>query len=226
MATEATQIAANAASALAGRRPATRLALVGPAEERERRAQEDLQVDARAPVPDVPEVELDPLGPRQRRAPVDLGPARDPRQDVEPVELPLVVAVDLVAERRPRADHGHLAADDVPELRQLVERELAQHPPDARDPRVAAVDREAGADLLRADDHRPQLQQLEVDAVLADAHLLVEDRPAVLELHRERGGGEQWARDGEAEAGDRDVERAVQRVPSATSHVAGTPRRR
>src|SRR4051812_47028568 len=118
MATEAAQIAANTASALAGRRPATRLALVGPAEERERRAQEDLQVDARAPVRDVPEVELDPLGPRERGPPVDLRPARDPGEDVEPVELPLVVAVDLVTKRRPRADHRHLAADDVPELRQ------------------------------------------------------------------------------------------------------------
>ena len=74
----------------------------------------------------VPEVEIDPLGPRQRRAAVDLRPAGDPRLDVEPVELALVVAVDLVAEGRARADHGHVAADHVPELRQLVERQAPQ----------------------------------------------------------------------------------------------------
>src|SRR3954453_5961397 len=108
MATEVTQSAANAASALPGRRPATRLALVRPAEERERRAAQDLQVDARAPVLDVPEVELDPPPPGQRRASMDLRPAGDPGQHVEPVELTLVVAVDLVAERRPRADERHV----------------------------------------------------------------------------------------------------------------------
>ena len=79
---------------------------------------------------------------------------------------------------------------------------------------------------LRADDHRPQLQQLEVVAVLADARLLEEHGAAVAELDRERGEREHRAREGETGAGDRDVERAIQRVPSAASHVAGTPRRR
>ena len=63
-------------------------------------------------------------------------------------------------------------------------------------------------------------------AVPADAGLPVEHRAAILELHGQRAEGEERARDHEARARDRDVERAVQRVPSATSHVAGTPRRR
>ena len=58
--------------------------------------------------------------------------------------------------------------------------------PDARDPAVSMVDRVAGAHALRADDHRPQLQDVEVDAVLPDTGLAVEDRPAILELDRER----------------------------------------
>ena len=62
-----------------------------------------------------------------------------PGPHVEPVALPLVVPLDLVAERRPRPDQAHLAADDVPELRQLVDREPAQHAAGPRDPRVAAV---------------------------------------------------------------------------------------
>ena len=89
-----------------------------------------------------------------------------------------------------------------------------------------SFDRVARAERLGADDHRPQLEELEVRAVLADARLPVEDRPAVLELDRERGEREQRAREHEPGAGDGDVERAVQRVPSATSQVAGTPRRR
>ena len=78
---------------------------------------------------------------------------------------------------------------------------------------------------LRADDHRPELQQLEVGAAAADARLPVQHRAAILQLHRERAGGEKRARDDEPDARDRDVERAVHRVPSAASHVAGTPRR-
>ena len=85
---------------------------------------------------------------------------------------------------------------------------------------------EARALVLGADDHGAKLQQLEVGPVPADAHLAVQNRPAVLELHGQRAEREEWARQDESRAGDRDVERAVQRVPSATSHVAGTPRRR
>ena len=80
---------------------------------------------------------------------------------------------------------------------------------------------------LGADDHRAQLQELEVGATLADARLPVEHRPTVLELHSHGREPEEGARDDEPGPGDREIEQAVQtRVPSATSHVAGTPRRR
>src|SRR6266550_997852 len=195
-----TQIAASAL--LLRRLPATRPALVRAAEEGARRAELD-----------VPEVELDPLGPGQPGAPVDLGPAGDPGPDVEPVALALVVLVDLVAERRPRPDDRHVAAHDVPELRQLVQRQPAQDPARARDSRIAAVDRVSRAEPLGTDDHRAQLEELEVDAVLADARLPVEDRPTVLELDRERGDGQEWAREDEPAAGDRKVQRPVQQGP-------------
>src|SRR5262249_56944370 len=116
---------------------------------------------------DVPDVELDPFGPGQRGSTVDLRPAGDAGLDVEPTPLALVVLLDLVAERRPRADHAHLAANDVPELWQLVQRELPQQAARPRDASVAAVDREAGAHRLGAHDHRPQLEELEVHAVLS-----------------------------------------------------------
>src|SRR4051794_7393975 len=100
-------------------RPATGLALVRAAEERERRPEQDLQLEERRAVLHVPDVELDPVGPRQLGAPVDLRPAGDPGLDVEAVALVVVVALDLVAERGPRPDDRHVAADHVPELRQL-----------------------------------------------------------------------------------------------------------
>src|SRR3954468_2546431 len=138
--------------------PAAGRTLVRPAEECERRAQQDPEVDPRRAVLDVPDIQLDPLGPRQGRAPVDLRPSRDPGLHLEPPPLPSRVLLDLIAERRSRPDHAHVAAQDVPELRQLVERELAQDAADARDPRVARVDREARTLLLGVDDHRAELQ--------------------------------------------------------------------
>src|SRR5690348_16692782 len=150
----------------AGIAPAAGLALVRAAEERERGAQQDQQVGLPVAVADVPEVELDPVGPRQRRTAVDLRPPGDAGLDVEPVELPLVVALHLVAERRPRADHRHVAPHDIPQLRQLVERQAAQGAAGPRDPLVAPIHGEAGAEPLGADDHRAELQQLEVGAVL------------------------------------------------------------
>src|SRR5437868_10349789 len=143
-----------ASAPLLRRLPATRPALVRAAEERARRAQQDLQVDERRAVLDVPEVELDPLRPGEPRPAVDLRPAGDPGPDVEPVALPLVVLVDLVAKCRPRPDDRHVAANDVPELRQLVQRQPPQDPAGARDAGVAAVDRVPGAEALRAHDHR------------------------------------------------------------------------
>src|SRR5919199_711547 len=123
-------------AALALRAPATGLALVRAGEERERRPREDLQVEPRRAALDVPDVELDPLVPRQPRAPVDLRPAREPGLDLEPAPLPRRVAVDLVPQRRARPDQAHIAADDVPELRELVERQPAQQHSNTGDPRV------------------------------------------------------------------------------------------
>ena len=89
--------------------------------------------------------------------------------------LVLVVLLDLVAQRRTRPDDAHVAAQDVPELRQLVDRRSPENAPDAGDPAVALVDRIAGADAFGAYDHRAQLQHLEVDAVLAHASLAVDE---------------------------------------------------
>ena len=76
--------------------PAARGAFVRSADEGERRAGEDLQVDERRAVLDVPDVELDALVPGQARAAVDLRPAGQPRLDLEAASLARRVALDLV----------------------------------------------------------------------------------------------------------------------------------
>ena len=152
-------------------------------------------------------------------------PAGESRLDLEPPPLARVVAFDLVAKRWAGTDERHLTTYDVPELRQLVEREPSQQPSDPGDARVTAVNGVTSADALGADDHRAQLEQFEVPPVESDTRLAVERRAAV-GLDGERGYCKHRTRDDERARRERDVERAVQRVPSATFHVAGTPRRR
>jgi len=62
--------------------------------------------------------------------------------------------------------------------------------------------------------------------VVADPPLPVEDGAAVVELDCKRGQREQRARERQPERGARNVERPDQRVPSAFSQTAGTPKRR
>src|SRR5947208_8420316 len=125
---------------------------------------------------DIPDVELDALVPGQASPAVDLRPARDSRLDVEPTPLARCVALHLIRQRRTGADQAHVPPRDVPELRQLVDRETAQDAPDTRDARVAFVHRESRSLRFRADVHRPELEQLELLSVHADTSLPVEDR--------------------------------------------------
>ena len=58
------------------------------------------------------------------------------RRQVQPAAVPALDLRVLLEDERPRADEAHLAAQDVEQLRQLVERGAAQEPADARDARV------------------------------------------------------------------------------------------
>ena len=99
--------------------PAAGVALVEPlaAEDDRGGAQEDLEVEPQRAVLDVPEVELDPLVPRQRRAAVDLGPAGDAGAQREAAALAVGVLLDLHRDRGARADDRHVALEDVDEVR-------------------------------------------------------------------------------------------------------------
>ena len=104
----------------------------------------------------------------------------------------------VVAERqRPRADEAHLAAQDVDELRQLVEREAAQEPPDARHARVVA-DLEERARRPRSPPRAPPAASAASATIVRNLSIpnsrsptpmrrsTIEDRAARVELDRER----------------------------------------
>src|SRR5579859_3002280 len=104
--------------------PAPALSLVQPPAGRHHpdRPCDDPQVERERMVLDVPEVELYPLVPWQRSATVDLSPAGQPGLDRQAAALALGVLLHLDGERRPRADDRHLAPQDVPQVRKLIER--------------------------------------------------------------------------------------------------------
>src|SRR2546423_13051681 len=85
---------------------------------------------------DVPHVEKHPFLEGDLIASGDLPDASEPRPDRQPPALPALVERDLLRQRRTRADDAHVAAQDVDELRQLVDAVLAQETADRRHPRV------------------------------------------------------------------------------------------
>ncbi len=190
---------------------------------------------------DVPEIELDPLVPRQRRATLHLRPAGDPGWHRQPAELALGVLGDLDLNGRPRPHEAHLAAQDVDEVGELVERQPPHDRADAGDARIALVDRQPRPHPLGAADHRAELQQVELRAVLADAPLPVDRRTARLgangqarEAHDRRRQHQQGGGAGHVEGafrkargGGPGIRRNRARFrhgrPSARSHVVGVP---
>src|SRR4051794_11441718 len=96
---------------------------------RAKRAQDDLDVQPNRPVVDVVEVVLDAPSQRLVRPDlaamaVDLSPTCDARFDVVPprVERNLPGPGLIVGERmRPRPDEGHLSAQHIQKLRQLID---------------------------------------------------------------------------------------------------------
>ena len=95
----------------------------------------------------------------------------------------------VVAQRqRPRADEAHLAAEDVPDLRHLVEREAAQERADRRHARVLADLEERPIRFVRGLElrletggvriHRPELEHPELALTESDPRVAIEHRAA------------------------------------------------
>src|SRR5688500_5820983 len=83
---------------------------------------EDANVESQGASVHVCDVEIELLRPRNRVAAGDLREARDPRSHVVPTAMLLAVSREVTGKERPRPDETHVAAEDTPKLRQLVER--------------------------------------------------------------------------------------------------------
>jgi hypothetical protein len=82
---------------------------------------------------------------------------------------------------RPAVRQAHLSAQNVDELRNLVDARLAHEATDPRDPRIVGLRPLRLAVALGVDPHRTKLDDPEDSPVLPDPLLKVEDRPARIE---------------------------------------------
>ena len=125
--------------------------------------------------------------------------------------------LDLAGPQRAGPDEAHVAAQDVPQLRQLVHRGGAHEAADARDARIA-LDRLDRPDAgFRVRPHRSELERHERRAAEPDALLPEEHRAAVLDLDRR---GEQRP---ERRGGDADLPPTARRRTRVSA--CGRPRR-
>src|SRR4029453_880007 len=82
-----------------------------------------------------------------------------------------------------RADKAHLALEDVPALRQLVELRICQKPPEPRQPLVAGCSqRRAGRPVM----HLPELEHPELSALAPHPSAAIEARPWAVEANDKR----------------------------------------
>src|SRR5262245_37449703 len=127
---------------------------------------------------------------------LDLRPASQTRRD----QMSLFVKRDLLGQLghevrafRTWSNKAHLAFQDVPELRYLINANLANDAPHARRAGIAFTGPNRTI-LFGVNSHRSKLCQHKRAAVLADAFLLVEDGPARLQFDQHSREQNDWQR--------------------------------
>ena len=143
--------------------------------------------------------------------------------------MPWLVHLDLVRDRRARADQAHLPAHDIDQLRQLVEVRSAQEGSQPGDARVGGdrepdalglrVLRRVAADqvthvvavpaLFRAGEHAPELVQRERPATEPEPLLAEEDRTSRLDFYGDRHRRKDRRDQDEADNGRSQVQAAL-----------------
>src|SRR5581483_5283717 len=122
------------------RGPLVRMLVEEPFDERE---PHDLEVEPHRPVLDVIQIVFDPLLERRVAPPsVDLRPSGQTRLHLVAQHVlrnPMLELLDKVRALGPRPHDRHVAAEDVPELRQLVEIRSPEKTAERRDPWVVLL---------------------------------------------------------------------------------------
>src|SRR3954453_21247831 len=192
--------------------------------DRDDRANQQLDVAPERPVRDVQVVQREHLLEGDVRAAMDLPEAGQARHQVGATAEAPGDALVLVLRQRARADEAHVAAQDVHELRQFVQREAPQERADAGHPRVLRdleAPRFAGPRVEGETDqlvlhgrsavvHRPELEDLEPASRPTDAALAKQHGARAVELDRQRTQDEHRSEDEQQGAARRDVDQALE----------------
>src|SRR5690606_9938046 len=151
--------------------------------------EEDHDVAPEAPVVDVTHIQVEHFEHAEAVAPADLPEAGDPRPDGESAQVTWWIEVDFPLQSRPGADDRHVSAEDVDQLRELVEAQTSQPSSDGSHSgvvvqledtvlcgRVFVAEQLTRAQLpvggvVVVHDHGPELQHGERLAPQADAFL-------------------------------------------------------
>ena len=178
----------------------------GPALEQFEQAEE---VERDRGVIDVPDVEAKPLPERKCVAAMHHGPAREPWTHVVATALLGRVHAQVLREQRARSNEAHVAAQDVPQLGQLVEARGPEEPPEACDPLPITLEPDLawpwGA-------HRPELHERERPLVPPDPDLPEEDWPPRRDEDCQRDEEQQRRQPDQASRRDRHIQRPVERA--------------
>ena len=161
--------------------------------------------------------------PRER----ELGEPGDTRSDGENRVVGLPVLLDEAWVFGARSDQAHLALENVPELRQLIELRPGEECAQTREALILLLDERGPARSLV---HLSKLQHLQLTAPASYATAPVEDAAPAFELDRRGDDDEQRRQEQEYRRGDYDVECALERAveprtPVGRAGVSGAKNR-
>lgn len=151
--------------------------------------QKDARIEPEALVVDVPYVEAEFLLPGEGIAAVDLGPAAEAGHHVVAAGLLRGIQGQVLHQQGPGADEAHLAAQDVEQPRQFVDRGGPQPAAEGREPLGIG---EQGAAAVAGVGHRAELQQPEGPAAVAGALLAEEGGGTEAPAHQKANQDKQW----------------------------------
>ena len=176
------------------------------AEEDDRKGlQDDFKIQPQAHVADVVQVEHHHLLEGHGAAAQGLPDSRAAGKRGEPFFVPVLVALPLVGQARPRTHQGHVPFENVEELREFVQAGLADELAEGKDAGVVGdlehlyilvgtldftVDEILDVFLVdqgvAVDVHRPKFVKIEASSVSSDAGLPVQNGPLGRELDADR----------------------------------------
>src|SRR5579862_1045374 len=151
-------------------------------------AQENFQVEPQRPVVEVKQVELHPVLEINSVAALERPQAGQAGTHAQAPPLPRFIFLHFLRNGRSRADERHVTTQDIPQLRQLIDAQLAQPAAERRTARVVfhlenrAVELvellELWPQLIGVVHHRAKFEQRELPAAETTTSLTVEDRAA------------------------------------------------